>query len=78
MFKDAYTQGKRYAASLAKTVQYTLVEDLIFIAMENNPYKSEKTKKAFFDGVSEWVNMLGRIENRQRNETPASLKYWNN
>ena len=36
-------------------------EIVILDAMRDNPFKSEKSKKDFVDGVSEGVNTIGRI-----------------
>jgi len=52
------------------------IEESIFVLMASNPYKGEKQRCAYVDGVSEWVNMIGRIEQRKASGPDAGLKYY--
>lgn len=67
MFKGAYEKGTRFVYDQMKTGQYDLnnLTDIIFLALQENPYKSVEVRNNFIQGVSDQVNWSGRMLTRR-------------
>lgn len=63
-FVDAYTAGRRWAVQAHLAGTYKGAEDIISGVMQNNPYKGERARKDFIEGVSSWVNTQTSMVNR--------------
>lgn len=64
-FTSAFDTG--YATAIREVIKYERPEEFIFVAMANNPFKSEKARKGYIEGVSSWVNRAGELRNRRMN-----------
>ncbi len=64
-FTNAFDAGLSIARR--NVINYERPEEFIFVAMENNPFKSEKSRKSYIEGVSSWVNTVGELRNRKMN-----------
>lgn len=64
-FKSALDEGR--AVARHEVIKYECPEEFILEAMASNPYKSEKSRQAYIEGVSEWVNFVGRQRTRRMN-----------
>lgn len=62
MIKSAFDMGRKYAAT-HMSEERVFPERVIFKAMRNNPYISNKARKDFVEGASSWVNQCHRLSN---------------
>lgn len=73
MIVTAKEAGRRFAIGQLRTGNFyatgngPLLEDVIFLAMQHNPYTGTKAREDFYQGASEWVNLQGRVQIRRLN-----------
>lgn len=73
MIVTAKEAGRRFAIGQIRTGNFhatgngPLLEDVIFLAMQYNPYISARAREDFYQGASEWVNLQGRVQIRRLN-----------
>ncbi len=65
--KTAYQIGQQVAIENVKV--YPTIEELIFDAMRENPYKGQQSRKDYIAGVSAWCNLHECRKNRAMNES---------
>jgi hypothetical protein len=67
MFKSAYSVGKSFAAYYLEEHPQAEVGDAILAGMAYaaKEYTSQKARRNFYDGCSDWANMIGRIRTRK-------------
>lgn len=80
MKKSASTQGSLWAMQkiASGNLANDQLTDVIFEAMQSNPFKTEKARKEFENGVSDTVNRHARIRTRSaiyRNRDLRELGY---
>ncbi len=59
--KIPYVRGHQHGYTEANAYENYDIEKVILDAMQDNPYQSDKNRKDYVDGVSEGVNLVGRI-----------------
>jgi hypothetical protein len=57
-FLTAYEKGSMFVSRRA--ANYENIEEVLFDAMKENPYKSAKSQKDFLEGATQRVNALAR------------------
>ena len=63
-YRTAKYNGHIFINSIAD--RYENMNDAIFYAMQQNPYKSEKARKDFIEGASESANFFSRRRTRKQ------------
>ena len=62
-FLSAYEKGDVFVSRRA--ANYECIEEAIFSAMKENPYKTQKAQESFLQGASDRINAINRSRTRR-------------